>query len=475
VKNLRVFIKTVAGISHEKEGAKCQDHSGCYEDDTLKIVVVADGHGEANSFRSDKGARFAVDCALDAIKDFVDRYQLDADEPARERAIGDLVRRVVALWQEKVKQHYTDLPFTPKELARCNEKGRQRFSEGEQHKAYGTTLIAAAITPEYWFGFHIGDGRFSVLREDGHSGWEFAQPVPWDERCFLSVTTSICDMSAQDRPRVYCGVSPPVAIFLCTDGIDDNYPVEENAQHLYGLYAQMALTLAEDGFDSAKEQIEQLCERFAKEGKGDDTSMAVMVDMERIRKPELKTWLTQEIQNIQEKKQQAKVAQIEAQTQKQTEIKPDAVVTLERMDAKRQNAADGTGRQPAKARIWKMPYIVVLLALLLFSAGGGGFLAYRHFGSQAPKTQTVPPGEAVVQDKAAEPSPVENADAESTQESDRHDLADSNPGEKNPEDDPGKAVLLEETADVPRVEDAEPETTQEPERHDAVAPTFHES
>jgi serine/threonine protein phosphatase PrpC len=407
VKHHHVFAKTVLGVSHEKENRGCQDRSGCYEDDRLKIVVVADGHGEANSFRSDMGARFAVDCALEAIKDFVDRYRWDTDEPAREMAIGGLVRSVVASWQEKVERHYTDLPFTLKELEHCDEKGRKRFSEEkEQQKAYGTTLIAAALTPEYWFGFQIGDGRFSVLQADG----SFAQPVPWDERCFLSVTTSICDMSAQDRPRVFCDAALPLAIFLCTDGIDDNYPVEENEQHLYRLYAQMALTFAEDGFDSAKKQIEQLCERFAREGKGDDTSLAVMVDMARIGAvaSKLKEWLSRAETATTTQPEQTKPTQIEAQAQRREQQARTAAAEAKRkkeicasatnkpgrvIDTKARNMADTAGEPWRKPPLPKSGFVARSLKLLtrfliIAMLAAGIFSAYTTFHANRAHRQT---------------------------------------------------------------------------------------
>ncbi|GHS88479.1 hypothetical protein FACS189487_06850 [Campylobacterota bacterium] len=297
VKNYRSFAATVIGGSHEKAQKICQDYSAHHSDNALEIAAVADGHGDANCFRSDKGARFAVDCAIEAIKDFVDRYKPTAEKTERQEAIGALVRSVVASWHEKVEQHYRDLPFADDELAQCDEKHRKRFSEGrEQHKAYGATLIAAAITGEYWFGFHIGDGRWTVLQDGG----KFAQPVAWDDRCFLNVTTSICDFDSHDAPRVYCALSseepPPIAVFLCSDGIDDNYPAENNEQHLYRLYAQVAIAFAEDGFDSAQDQVGKLCERFARDGKGDDTSLAMIVDMERVKAaaPDLREWLDEE-------------------------------------------------------------------------------------------------------------------------------------------------------------------------------------
>ncbi|MDR2366286.1 MAG: protein phosphatase 2C domain-containing protein [Zoogloeaceae bacterium] len=338
VKHYQGFAWRVVGGSHEKANKPCQDFAEFRADGALTIAAVSDGHGEANCFRSDKGARFAVDCAVVAIQEFVERYQPEADEPARERTIGNLVRRVAQLWQEKVKAHYEDLPFTVEELSLCDEKHRRRFEKGEeQNKAYGATLIAAAVAGAYWFGFHVGDGRLTVLRHDG----TFAQPVPWDESCFLNITTSICDMDANDRPRVHCALTaeapPPAAIFLCSDGIDDNYPVEDNERHLYRLYAKMALTFAADGFDSACAQIEGLCKRFAREGKGDDTSLAVIVDMERLRElaPNLKTWLERE-----EREQEQAARERDAREQAAREREQEAARICETQGQAKKPAAE---------------------------------------------------------------------------------------------------------------------------------------
>jgi serine/threonine protein phosphatase PrpC len=151
------------------------------------------------------------------------------------------------------------------------------------HPAYGTTLIAAVITPDYWFGIHIGDGRFTVLKADG----TFDQPVDWDDRCFLNATTSICDDDAVERARFYFAPrteeAPPVALFLCSDGVDDNYPVEENEKHLYALYKIIAETFVDEGFDATKDQLSDLANSFATKGKGDDTSIAGIIDIEAVK------------------------------------------------------------------------------------------------------------------------------------------------------------------------------------------------
>jgi hypothetical protein len=71
-------------------------------------------------------------------------------------------------------------------------------------------------------------------------------------------------------------------VFLCSDGVDDNYPVEENEKYLYKLYRTIALAFADDGFDSTCGQLKDLAESFATKGKGDDTSIAGIIDMEAV-------------------------------------------------------------------------------------------------------------------------------------------------------------------------------------------------
>lgn len=287
-------VKAIGG-SHIKHDKSCEDSTGKYEDVNVVIAAVADGHGDDNCFRSAKGAELAVSCAAIGIYEFMKYhkqkfpYNLINKEtvPTQDefnKAIHDLIKRIIASWQIEVENDYTARPFTEEELEKADEKHRKRFEMGSSfNKAYGATLIAAAITDHYWLGIHIGDGRLTALYPDG----SFDQPVPWDERCYLNVTTSICDDDAFERARCYFSFhsekTPPAAVFLCSDGIDDNYPVDENEKHLFKLYRTIALTFAEDGFDSTCEQLKELANQFATKGKGDDTSIAGFIDMEAVK------------------------------------------------------------------------------------------------------------------------------------------------------------------------------------------------
>ncbi|MDR3139185.1 MAG: protein phosphatase 2C domain-containing protein [Treponema sp.] len=302
----RSFSATATGISHIKNGKGCEDYSLHYESAQIAFAVAADGHGDENYFRSAKGAEAAAAVAKDAViqlndtlrprlLNIINLKQMPAKKEF-EKFIHDLIKYIIKSWRDKVETDYTDNPFTEEELANVGEKYRKRYDAGQSlHHAYGTTLIAAAATKEYWFGIHIGDGRFTVLYRDG----TFGQPVPWDERCFLNVTTSLCDDDASDSARIGYALAPeqlPAAFFLCSDGVDDNYPVEENEKHLYKLYRLIVTTFAEEGFDSTCRQLKDLAGSFATKGKGDDTSIAGIIDMEAVKDIE-RIWKQEEAED----------------------------------------------------------------------------------------------------------------------------------------------------------------------------------
>jgi hypothetical protein len=134
-----------------------------------------------------------------------------------------------------------------------------------------------AVTDEFWFGLQIGDGKCVVLNGEG-----FTQPIPWDDACFLNVTTSICDTNASERFRHFFSQELPVGIFIGTDGVDDSYPVAENESHLYNLYEKIAANFMYTGFDQGFTELRAFLPRLSEKGSGDDVSIAGFLDMNRL-------------------------------------------------------------------------------------------------------------------------------------------------------------------------------------------------
>jgi hypothetical protein len=69
--------------------------------------------------------------------------------------------------------------------------------------------------------------------------------------------------------------------------------VQDNDKHLFKLYRTITQTFIEDGFeatcgkDGNGGQIKDLCNSFATKGKGDDTSLAGIIDMAMLTDPKI--------------------------------------------------------------------------------------------------------------------------------------------------------------------------------------------
>jgi hypothetical protein len=131
------------------------------------------------------------------------------------------------------------------------------------------------VTPSYWFGIHIGDGKCVAVNPDGR----FLQPIPWDEKCFLNATTSICDSRALENFRHFYSEKLPVAVFVGSDGIDDCF---KNDQQLNNLYKTILYAFTTNEFDSALSDLRDYLPRLSAKGSGDDVSVAAVLDMDLI-------------------------------------------------------------------------------------------------------------------------------------------------------------------------------------------------
>jgi len=303
----RSFAHFTQGADHIKHNTVCQDCADHYADKKLAVAIVADGHGSRQYFRSDTGSRLAVIYAMSNIKEFAKDKTFPAENISNAE-IHDKLRRlassIIGSWKKEVEADEKNHPLKDDERTfALEEKYKNRYLNNPEprhiHQVYGTTLIAVAITDNYWFGLHIGDGKCEALFDDG----SWAQPIPWDQKCFLNSTTSMCDDDALFEFRYWFGYrnsngdvfefnygpdsdgidsakkpgAVPVAVFIGSDGVDDTYPVHENERHLKYLYRSVVLSIAEDGFDSTERQISDLTKKLAEQGSKDDVSMAGIV------------------------------------------------------------------------------------------------------------------------------------------------------------------------------------------------------
>lgn len=304
------------GESHISSGKVCQDYSysKIYEDG-LAIAVVCDGHGGKRYFRSDVGARIAAEVTDRKIRTFVEEAaplllkglpfgqieaistQIEKNDFAKqseiERAFRRLAGSIIFEWDSEVKAHAATTPIKEEEKTDLEERWINEFNSGRNlEKVYGCTLIACVSTPEFWFAFQIGDGKCFAVDDTG----EWSEPIPWDERCFLNKTTSICDNDAVNEFRFcYDGTgSFPCAIILGSDGIDDSFGTPENQANFY---VQILKSIVTAGLEATISEIESTLPQLSKIGSQDDMSLAMLFYYQKVQAiyPTLINW---QIKNV---------------------------------------------------------------------------------------------------------------------------------------------------------------------------------
>ena len=217
---------------------------------------LEDGHGSDTYVRSDVGARLAGEIALEAVKRFIlplgdirpdsdwiagmqgavtarendvlTRYSEALPRAEEDMTDTDWMRyrqrlefrgqvkgiyeqdaifqalfsSIYEKWLEAIHQDARENPFTEEELARL---GKHKLV-----KAYGTTLMTYVQAKDFWFAFHIGDGR--MLSYEEGQGWK--QIVPWDCNCFQNQTTSLCNTDPIPMFRYAFGTKSEKSILL---------------------------------------------------------------------------------------------------------------------------------------------------------------------------------------------------------------------------------------------------------------------
>lgn len=265
------FHVTVRGAAHLRQGRECQDFSGCARMGEAAAAAVADGHGDIRYFRSALGSRFAVESALEAVRALMKCGGACAGRADAEDEMAQLKKNVILKWNHKVRRHLRGHPFLEEELAPLSEGRRARLCRGEDaESAYGTTLIAAAVAPEFWFGLQIGDGDCVAGMGDGS-----LRIVPKEEGLAGNWTTSLCEPDAIDKFHHLFSRERPVSVALTTDGVRNSFSSEE---YYMSFIRKVIGAFAERKLLRTRRELEAFLREMTRRGSGDDLSVAGLID-----------------------------------------------------------------------------------------------------------------------------------------------------------------------------------------------------
>ena len=297
------------GESHKSTDKPCQDSAYAESSESLSMAIVSDGHGGERYFRSQYGSKMAVNVTREAIRVFVENMEQSSFTPQRKRSVFDdadftayssatsteqqertsahealtwLFSHIITQWNQAIAKHALENDLSEWEKEHVEQKYQDEFlalresNDVSFEKTYGCTLMAYVRTPSYWFAFHLGDGK-CVSMSIADNKLVCDQPIPWDEKCFLNKTTSLCDSNAIEEFR-YCYQGNgqfPRAVFLGSDGIDDSFG---DGEFLNNFYIKLFKLIIRRGNDEAEKELKKSLPYISKLGSKDDMSVACVYD-----------------------------------------------------------------------------------------------------------------------------------------------------------------------------------------------------
>lgn len=295
MKDFYSFARKSIGVSHIKSQKPCQDYVAAFENDDASVIVVSDGHGSSNFTRSDRGSRFACEVSVDAAKEFLkelNHNDLEREE-LRDAVVMQLCKHILLRWNSLVDEDAAENPFTEEEVEKVSDKYKYRYLNGEAvEHAYGCTLILVILTQNFCLAIRNGDGECVAVDRGGC----FATPIPWNEKCELNITTSLCDEEAIADFRYFYSNELPAAIFAGSDGVDDSYT---SVDELYNLYRHICLRALTEGTDAAAEYVEQLLPEITRRGSTDDVSIAGLINLTTLRDAQTAIEIAIELRKLQ--------------------------------------------------------------------------------------------------------------------------------------------------------------------------------
>src|SRR5215469_992128 len=267
----RTYLTSATGADHVRAGTPNQDAIAATKFDfpvqpSLLTFAVADGHGHARHFRSDRGSKLAVAVAVSATRAWADT--LPAGTAITQSVASRLVSDVVADWRELVAADLATDPLSDAELAGL-------LPDDPAEVPYGATLLLGVLRPDIAVLAQIGDGEILLVLPDGRH----LAPIPGDSRLDGTQTTSLCQVDAVSAFRiavVNLAKTQVFAVFAATDGYGN---AQAEADWQQGVAADLVQMGSERGLEWIGSQLSgwaALC--ASSQGSGDDSTVALCLN-----------------------------------------------------------------------------------------------------------------------------------------------------------------------------------------------------
>lgn len=269
---VQVVGRSVRGASHVRAKLPNQDAYACLPESGRGenvVVAVADGHGSSRSFRSDRGAKLAVTITTRLLRSGTDTLvRTPMDRTGGQ--LQALAKRVVERWVREVRADLERHPFHEDELDGLDEHARLQLADNPL-LAYGTTVLATAVTRTGVYYLQLGDGDIVLVARDG-TAW---LPLPPDRRLAGNETTSLCLPDAWRDFRVGADAlaQAPRLVLLSTDGYANSFQSEAAFLQVGNDLLPM---IEQRGLEAVGRSLEEWLHETTERGAGDDVTLAVV-------------------------------------------------------------------------------------------------------------------------------------------------------------------------------------------------------
>mgnify|MGYP002777881610 CR=1 FL=1 len=273
--------RSVMGAMHQRTGQPNQDALAWRSDSSLPLILaVADGHGSSKSFRSHRGSELAVQIAVEEMGKFL---SLHSSKQWTEQAIAQIAQlaretlpqHLVQTWQSTVLADYQSHPFRAAEWSQLQAREPRR-AEAEVREnpllAYGSTLLAVAVTEAFLLYLQLGDGDILQVDRQGTTQRALAK----DSRLIANVTTSLCTEAAWREMQIQVlplTEQPPRLILLSSDGYANSFVSEADFLQTGRDYLRW---LEAEGMAAVMNQLDAILSETSQQGSGDDITLGMI-------------------------------------------------------------------------------------------------------------------------------------------------------------------------------------------------------
>lgn len=247
------------------------------------ILAVADGHGSEMHFRSDVGARLAVEVTVDVLRSFAGQVEPSAPGSViLDQAQAVLRTELTGRWRERIGKNLQVSPFRENELGRvaafAGWAGKERI-EAHPVLAYGSTLLGVLATPGYVLSAQLGDGDILFVDRAG----QMTRGVPQDQMVAIGLTASLAQQHARESVRVSVRAAPdelPALVIAASDGYVGAYPSADDFWSSGRIWLESARSEEPDGLAT---RLEKFLDWASRTGACDDVTVGLLINAAGLR------------------------------------------------------------------------------------------------------------------------------------------------------------------------------------------------